>query len=257
MEHKIDTSRPHSGRIYDYMLGGSTNFEADRKAAAQLLQLMPSIRNGMRLNRWFMHEVVHTLVDHEFTCYLDLASGLPTQGYVHELVPAAKVLYNDIDPVTVAHGREIIGENPNVRYIEQDIANIDAILASADELFGGERRVAISYIGITYFLTDATIERTFKALYDWCAPGSLMALSWAVGEADNPRIQQMMALYRQMGTVPTLRSPERIGELLADWEVQAPGLRPLVDWLDIESWGESGTDDEDLVDLYGVVVAKP
>src|SRR6185369_11929548 len=124
----LDESKPNAARIYDYILGGHHNFEADRVAAERLLAAMPDLKNGMRLNRWFMYHIINELVEQGFERFLDLASGLPTEGYIHELAPNGLVVYNDRDSVTVAYGKEIVGDNPNVRYVESDITQLEVLL---------------------------------------------------------------------------------------------------------------------------------
>lgn len=253
----IDTSKPNAARIYDYMLGGSHNFEADRAAGEQLRKMVPSVQNVMRLNRWFMHGIVDRLAAEQFTCYLDLASGLPTEGYVHDLVPGAKVLYNDRDPVTVAYSRDILGDNPNVRYLQSDIAEIDAILGAADDFFQGERRVAVCFVGVAYFLPDDVLQTALDRLYAWCAPGSQMALSWGLKTSDDPRVAEILALYQRMGSPFYLRTEDQINALLSRWEILPPGLQLLSEWVGVEHWDQSDADEQSIGDMCGVIVRKP
>ena len=98
-----DASRPNAGRIYDYLLGGNHNFEIDRQAADQLKQMVPQMDQFVRLTRWFLGEAVRRLIDQGFSKFLDFASGLPTVDHIHQIAPEkTKVIYSDIDPVTVA-----------------------------------------------------------------------------------------------------------------------------------------------------------
>src|SRR5689334_21611949 len=124
----IDTTRSNPARLYDYLLGGTHNFEADRQAGEHLIKLLPSVRDAMVLQRGFLFDAVQRLAHGGYGFYLDLATGLPTQGYIHELAPNARMLYNDIDPGTVAYAREIIGNNPNIRYIQSNLIEIETIL---------------------------------------------------------------------------------------------------------------------------------
>jgi O-methyltransferase involved in polyketide biosynthesis len=255
----IDTSKPNGARIYDFMLGGNHNFEADRLAAEQLLKLMPSSRNAMRLNRWFMHEAVDRLMAGGFTCFLDLASGLPTQGYVHELLPDAHVVYNDRDPVTVAYANQILAGNPNVRYFRFDLAqdtDVAALLEAADGFFGGQRRVAVGIVGVAYFLSDDQLRTLLGRLHTWCAPGSQVAMSWGIAKPEQERSTAVMEMYAKMGSALYLRSLETIQELLADWTILEPGLRPLEEWVEIGSWYEAGSNDETMVEVYGCIISR-
>ncbi|HEY1017193.1 MAG TPA: SAM-dependent methyltransferase [Herpetosiphonaceae bacterium] len=252
----IDTTKPNAGRIYDYMLGGNHNFEADRAAADQLLKFMPSAKNGMLLNRWFMHDVIDRLSEAGFDCFLDLASGLPTQGYVHELVPNAKVLYNDRDPVTVAYGREIIAGLPNVRYNQSNISEIGDILKAADEHFAGQRKVAVMMVGIAYFLPDDVLKNIIDTLYDWLAPGSQMALSWMKINYADPRTEAIQVMYRQMGS-PFHDHEHTILPMLERWDLGEQGTIPLTQWVEAPEWYVPDSKDEEIAEVYGMLVTRP
>ena len=97
-----DASKPNAGRIYDYLLGGDHNFEIDRQAAEQLKAMVPEMPQWVRIVRWFLGEAVGRLLDEGFRHFLDFASGLPTVDHIHQIAPQeTKVIYSDIDPVTV------------------------------------------------------------------------------------------------------------------------------------------------------------
>lgn len=251
-----DQTKPNAARIYDYWLGGHHNFDVDRAAADQLLQMIPSARNGARMNRWFMDLAVNRLAAATFDCFLDLASGLPTEGYIHELMPTARVLYNDHDPVTVAYARQIIGETPNVVYLQSDIADIDTILQSADAHFGDQRRVAICLIGVSYFLDDAILQRTINAVHAWCASGSQLAISWvAFPDPPQPRTAQLLGIYQQLGTPVQARTLEKLRTFIAPWRLLEPGFRTLADWNEVESW-VMPEDSAEGGEMYGTFLIK-
>ncbi|MBX0330586.1 SAM-dependent methyltransferase [Oscillochloris sp. ZM17-4] len=256
----IDTTKPNGGRIYDYYLGGNHNFEVDRTTAEQLSKILPSIKAGALLNRWFMHDAVQRLVDARFDCYLDLATGLPTEGYIHDLAPDARILYNDIDPVTIAYGRSIVGETSNIQFVQSNIADIDAILAAADAHFGGQRRIAISFIGASYFIDTETLRGVLDALYAWCAPGSQIAMSWLIGDVNGFAQSQVAAIYRQMRSPVYGLSMAAAQEMLARWDLLSPGLIELNRWNGVDDeWrtpSETGLEKEPL-DLYGMIAVRP
>jgi hypothetical protein len=224
----IDTTKPNAGRIYDYMLGGHHNFEADRVAAERLNQLAPQIRQWMHLNRWFMLHVADELATAGFQHYLDLATGLPTQGYLHERVPdTARIIYNDIDPATVIYARQILQGRSNIRYVQSDVRALDTILSEAEHFFGDNRRVAIFMVGIAYFLDDESLAQTLRRLYDWSAPGSRLAISLITVEQQPPENDPVMALYRQMSAPLYPRTLDDITRLLGRWQPVGAGLRNL------------------------------
>jgi hypothetical protein len=124
-----DASKPNAGRIYDFVLGGNHNFEVDRQAAQGVLKLVPNFPKIARTIRWFLVEAVRRLLADGFTHFIDFASGLPTVDHIHEIAPkGTKVVYSDIDPVTVAYGQEIIKDNPDARYIACNIMRRSACL---------------------------------------------------------------------------------------------------------------------------------
>lgn len=222
----IDTTRPNSGRIYDYLLGGAHNFPADREAAENLVRAYPELPKWMRLNRWFLYHAVDQLVAGGFSCYIDLATGLPTQGYLHDRVTDdARIIYNDIDPVTVAFAQQIIGEKPNIRYVRSDIRDISNVLVAAEQLFGTERRVGICMVGVSYFLEDEAITTLMRQLYAWVAPGSLLALSHI--DFDPAAAAEVVQIYQKMGTALYSRSEAHLFQLLHPWQVRPEGVRSL------------------------------
>lgn len=104
---EVDIDRPSPARMYDFFLGGAHNFAVDRQLAAQVLAAVPDFPRTARANRAFLHRAVRLLTDAGIRQFLDLGSGIPTVGNVHEIAqraaPAARVVYVDVDPVAVAH----------------------------------------------------------------------------------------------------------------------------------------------------------
>lgn len=229
---QIDTSKPNAGRIYDYMLGGHHNFEADRLAAERLMQLAPQLPKWMRLNRWFLNHAVDELTSANFNYYIDLATGLPTQGYIHERVPeTARIIYNDIDPTTVAYARQVLNGWTNIRYAEADIRQIDQILDEARTFFSPGQRVGICMVGVAYFIEDEALRHALRRLYDWAAPGSRLAISFISVEHPVASNDPVMAMYRQMGTPLYPRTVTQALQLTAPWQPCGPGLRKLNEYI--------------------------
>ncbi len=260
MEPVDVTAFPNAGRVYDYVLGGHHNFEADRQAAEYMISLIPSTRKWVRMLRMFLHEAVQQLVAEGFDRFLDLASGLPTEEHIHSTAPHAQVIYVDYDPVVITYGTEILGNNPRVRYIEADVRNIDAVLSSPviQEMFGDERRVAIGFNAITCFLTDEEISRIAKALYDWAAPGSKMFATFETKDPNlmTPRMQQFVDMFDQMGSPYYFLTLERSQELMRPWIADERGFFPLAEWLGIQD--QITEEDREGVNLefYGAFLVK-
>ncbi len=255
-----DSSRPNAGRIYDYLLGGTHNFEIDRQATTQIVRVAPFLPQVLKLIRWFLGEATRRLAAEGHTRFLDFASGLPTLDHIHEVTPAGtRVLYSDIDPVTVETARAILSGNPNARYVQCDAATPEVLLRSevVGELFGRERRVAVGLNGIVYFLTDEQVAHALHVLYDWVAPGSVLFLSDADAATPNENLKALFAIYEKIGQPITIRASESLLRLAAPWKAIAPGVLPLETWLGMDprvqalqtrEWGGRG--------FYGVILQK-
>lgn len=213
-----EPTRPSVARIYDYMLGGTHNYAIDRAIGDRFAARLPDMAQAMRLNRWFLSYTIEQFAQRGITCYIDLATGLPTEGYIHELLPdTARIIYNDHDPEVVAYARQIIGERPNIRYLQTDLRKIDTILEEAEALFGSERRIGISLVGVAYFIDDDSLRHVFQRLYDWAAPGSLLALTTFVADENNAGYREMSKVYAEQMISVYPRSAEELVRLAGPW----------------------------------------
>jgi hypothetical protein len=216
----IDISKPHIGRVYDYVLGGSYNYEADRRAAEAILELVPAYPQWARLNRSFLGHVGRRWKDEGRKLVLDLGSGLPTQGHFNEHLPDARILFADSDDLSVVQGQQLLAYTPEMAYVKVDIREADALVAQAEGFFGKAPRLAVGCIGIVYFLSDDEVRRLMHRLHDYCAPGSVMALSFhdvppgPEGDAMN-QILIDSAKHARIAFYP--RTPEHLGDLLSPW----------------------------------------
>jgi len=254
-----DANRPNAGRIYDYLLGGKHNFEIDRQAAQKILDVAPFIPQVMRLIRWFLGEACRRLVDQGLDKFLDFASGLPTQDHIHEVAPSGtKVIYSDIDPVTVEYAKELLKQNPNTRYLQCHAAKPEAILESdaVTELFGNERKIAIGFNGICYFLTDAEVDHAMTVLHQWAADGSKLFLTDAAGGELTEKAEAIFEIYKNIQPM-YIRTKEKMADLVKPWRIVEPSFQPLEEWLDLENkitaleakeWGGGG--------FYGLFLEK-
>ncbi len=235
-----DSGKPNAGRIYDFLLGGNHNFEVDRQAAEQVLRLMPFFPKLCKLVRWFLGEAVRRLCEEGYSQFIDFASGLPTVDHIHEVSPAGtKVIYSDIDPVTVAYGQEIIKDNPNVRYGVCPAEKPEELLSSSlvTELFGKSRKVAIGFNGVAYFLPDEKLRNAMKVLYDWAGKDSRLFvcdLGFEEAEVSTSSGKEMDALYKRIGQPIYLRSRNTLEALARPWKVMKPGLQPLENWVGVK-----------------------
>ncbi|KPV52002.1 hypothetical protein SE17_18050 [Kouleothrix aurantiaca] len=229
---QIDTTKPSVGRIYDYVLGGHHNFDVDRAAAENILKFLPSYPTWARLNRWFLQMVATQWAEAGHSLVLDIGSGLPTAGHFHSAMPKARVLYTDNDPMTVAYANEVLGNNPQVKFLLADATNLTPILATADQ-FLQSRQVAIGVIGVSYFLPDAQMKTLMQGLYEWAAPGSVLAISYIYVDQNHPDFVATTAKYKNFsGSQVYMRSPDEIAQLCAPWAIR--DNRPLAEILGVE-----------------------
>lgn len=236
-----DASRPNAGRMYDYFLGGNHNFEVDRHAAEQVTEIAPEVPRFLRVIRWFLGESIRRLCDEGYTKFIDFASGLPTMDHIHQVAPeGTKVLYSDIDAVTVTYAREIIGDNPNVRYMECDAGSPEDILHSetAKELFGDDRDLAIGFNGIAWFLPEERVSHALQTLYDWSGENAKLYICEGDLNNVNEEMEKIIKIYEDIGEPFYFRQKEKFYEVIGSWNVADPGLLPLQEWLGVEEMME-------------------
>lgn len=232
MKKEIDTSRPHSGRVYDYLLGGTQNFEADRQVASALLKMSPGAGVLAKCNRWFLQFVANRWAEEGLARILDLGSGLPTQGHFNEALPDAQILFTDHDLLSVEYGNDILANHPNMRYVHADLRDVDRLIETAAGFFGGERRLGIGVIGISYFLSDEELSRLMQAIHKFSAPGTVMAVSYFLGTHTEGKLSAMLDLYLKTVRIPVyFREPSQIAKVIAPFRVIED--QALVDLLDI------------------------
>ncbi len=233
-----DASRPNAGRIYDYFLGGNHNFEIDRKTAEQVLKYAPHMPSFLRLIRWFLGEAIRRLCKEGFDKFLDFASGLPTMDHIHQVAPkGTKVIYSDIDPVTVAYAKEIIGSDPNIRYLHCDAGKPEELLDSGvvEELFGNDRKLAIGLNGVIQFMPDEAVSHSLTALYDWADHGSKLFLCDSNTSEQSEDGKKTQEIYEKSGQPMYLRPLDKTLELIKPWEIDEPGVKLLEEWVDMET----------------------
>ncbi|MGC9397608.1 MAG: SAM-dependent methyltransferase [Anaerolineae bacterium] len=256
----MNTDVPNAGRVYDYVLGGNHNFEVDRQAAEFMLSLVPSTRKWVRMLRMFMNFSVRRLAEEGFDQFLDFASGLPTVDHIHQTVSGAKVVYTDNDPVTVNFARELIGDNENVRYLETDIRDVEAILNSSAvrEIFDLDRKIAVGFNAVSCFLSEEEMAALLADLYAWVPSGSKLYATFETKHPDKitPKMQQFVDMFAQMGSPYHFLTLEESRKLIGPWQVCEPGFRPLAEWLGVED--QITEEDREGVDLefYGVYLEK-
>ncbi|MFF4485985.1 SAM-dependent methyltransferase [Streptomyces sp. NPDC001544] len=236
----IDISVPSVARIYDYYLGGSYNFEVDREAARRALEFMPGLPKIMQANRAFMRRAVRFAAAEGITQFIDIGSGIPTFGNVHEVAqeaaPGARVVYVDHDPVAVAHTEAVLAGNDHADVVAADLRKPQEILASpqVEALIDLNRPVALLLVAILHFVEDSddpydAVARLSAAL----APGSLLILTHASYEGipvPAERAEGAVDVYKGIRNPLIMRSREEIARFFGGYEMVEPGLVPMPLW---------------------------
>jgi hypothetical protein len=227
---EIDLDRPNAARVYDYYLGGAHNFGPDRELAQQALRLEPDLRLTMRAQRTFLRRVVRYLVGTGITQLIDIGSGIPTVGNVHEVAQqanaAAKVCYVDIDLVAVAHSRAILAGDPRTAVVNADLRQPDRILADPDlrRLIDLRKPVAVLLLAVLHFIRDEEDPAGIVAwLRDAVVPGSYIAISHGTSQG-RPAAGCLEDLYERSGVMIRLRTPGEIARMIAGLDLVEPGL---------------------------------
>ncbi|MFE2237879.1 SAM-dependent methyltransferase [Streptomyces virginiae] len=252
----IDISVPSVSRIYDYYLGGSHNFEVDRQAARRAMEFMPGLPKIMQANRAFMRRAVRHAVAEGVTQFLDIGSGIPTFGNVHEIAqaasPGARVVYVDHDPVAVAHSHAVLLDDEHTGVVAADLGKPKEILAAPEvgRLLDFDKPVALLLVAVLHFLEDA--DRPYDAvaqLRDALAPGSLLILTHASYEGI-PLTEEVaggaVGVYRDIRNPLVMRTGEQIAHFFEGFDMVEPGLVSMPDWRpDRSEDGEDGETPED------------
>ncbi|MEV0629136.1 SAM-dependent methyltransferase [Nonomuraea wenchangensis] len=227
----VDPHIPNAARMYDYFLGGKDNFKADRDLGDMVLGVMPEVREGTRENRAFIGRMVRYLCEQGITQFLDLGSGLPTQENVHEvahrIVPEARVVYVDNDPVVATHGRALLADPNRVAMVLGDARRPEEILSDPEVrgLLDFSRPVAVLMMFILHFVPDEEDPQGFVAAYrEALAPGSYLAISHMGNDVATERADRIAGFYRQSGMPFTPRPGKDIEAFFGDFELIPPGL---------------------------------
>jgi hypothetical protein len=235
----IDFERANAARIYDYFLGGAHNFASDRAQAAQIVAANPDMPRVCRVNRDFLGRVVRWCLAQGVDQFVDLGSGVPTVGNVHEIAlaqqPGARVAYVDFEPVAVHHAREITAGLEGVSVTQGDLRQPEEVLRDPGVagLLDFDRPVAILAVAVLHFIDD-DLPAIFGRYRDALGPGSILALNHGSSDHDDPELAESVRAiergYRGSATPVVLRDRTRIRDLLDGFELVPPGLVDSAHW---------------------------
>jgi SAM-dependent methyltransferase len=233
-----DTNTPTAARMYDYYLNGSHNFAADREAAQRVLQAMPAARRVAMANRAFLARAVRYMIEQGVRQFLDIGSGIPTVGNVHEVaqhvVSDARVVYVDIDAIAVTHGRQLLADNPSATSVFGDLRHPKQILDLPEvrTLLDVTAPLGLLLIAVVPFVSDDTeAADSVRILREALAPGSYLAISHGTHDGFDPaELAAARAIYKTTTTPVSARTRSQVEALFQGLELVDPGLVWLPQW---------------------------
>ena len=258
---KIDTTRAHTARIWNYWLGGKDNYPVDRQVGDQIRQLHPGIGDYARADRVFLGRAVQYLArEAGIRQFLDIGTGLPTADNTHQvaqaIAPDSRIVYVDNDPLVLVHARALLTSTPEgaCDYIDADMRDPGKILAEAERTLDFAQPVAVTMLGVVIFLADDEdpygIVRRFM---DAVPAGSYLVLSHTITSPAMPDVDAAVAFWNENGTPKlTQRTPEQITRFFDGLDLLEPGVVSCSRWRpEATPWGEPAE-----VAMYGGVSRK-
>lgn len=255
----VDPESPSVARIYDYWLGGDTNYRVDRDVAERAVASMPGLHRAIHENRAFLRRVVRDLVHSGITQFLDLGSGIPTVGNVHEVAqradPDSRVVYVDWDPVATADGQRLLAGNRQATQILADLRDARAVLEHEQTrgLLDLDMPVAVLMIAVMHFVPDcgdpAGIVQDYRR---HMAPGSYLALSHAAPDPHHPDAQVDMEreYNKRVGANFVHRTESELRALLGGFTLVDPGIVP------VNRWKPEAERDGEMLLTYGLLARR-
>jgi hypothetical protein len=232
----IDTSKAHSARVYDYLLGGKDNYPPDWEAAEQLIKAVPSAAVSVRQNRLFLQRLArHLTAEEGIDQFLDIGTGIPTSPNLHEIAqginPVSRVVYVDNDPIVLAHAHARLTSAPagQVSYVHADMRDAERLLATPDltATLDLDRPVALLILSTWHLITDPEAARDLLGRYVAAlAPGSFLALSVSTDDFSTPAA----GVLRSHGIPVLQRTRAEATTLFAGLELIEPGVVPVNEW---------------------------
>ncbi len=229
----LEMDKAHSARMYDWFLGGITNFPADRQAAARAMEAFPAARIAAWVNRQFMHRSTRYLAEHGMDQFLDIGTGIPTSPNLHEVaqsvVPAARVVYTDNDPIVLAHAAVLMDSSPEGRtaYAHADVTDPADLLRApgVQKTLDFGRPIALSLNAVLHFVPgDTAAHDIVDHLKNSVAPGSTLTITHFTGDFDSASVRRAVSAYHAAGTPAQARTRAEFAGFFGGWDLIEPGI---------------------------------
>lgn len=234
---EVDVTRPNQARMYDYALGGGHNFEVDRELADRVFAIMPSGPHVARTNRGFLRQAVRYCLDQGITQFLDLGSGIPSAGNVHEIAleanPRNRVVYVDNEAVAVAHTRQILSDEPHATIVQADLRTPRDVLGAEQtrRLIDFDQPVAVLMVAVLHYVSvEDGIDDIMRVYLDQFVSGSHLAISHTTADNQPESSEGLRELSSESTTPITHRSRDKVAALFDPWELVEPGVVWTPQW---------------------------
>ena len=233
----IDTTVPHSARIWNYWLGGKDNYAVDREAGDQFSAIYPGIVDIARADRAFLGRVIRFLAgEGGVRQFLDVGTGLPTANNTHQVAqgvaPQARIVYVDNDPLVLAHARALLtsSDEGTTSFVDADMGDAGKVLAEAAQWLDLTQPVALTFMGVLGHVVDYDRARSIvDALLDGLPSGSYLSINDSVNTSE--ALEEALRVYEASGAVPyRTRTPEQFAGYFEGLELVEPGVVNVDDW---------------------------
>ena len=233
----IDTTRAHPARIYDYWLGGTDNFAADREAAELALEAYPDLAKAVQSNRAFLGRAVRFLAGQGIRQFLDVGTGIPAADNTHEVAqreaPDSRIVYIDNDPIVLLHAQALLKSTPEgaCDYLQADLRDPDTILARAARTIDFGRPVALMLLAVLQFILDeqdpyGLVSRLVAAL----PSGSYLVISHPTDDFNPNRGESMKVYNERSADQAVVRDKAATARFFDGLELLEPGVVPVARW---------------------------